>query len=154
MICSSQGGCDAYDCINPALLGAVLCRILYTRMHQKTAVYSANPTLDINGTLIYNVYNGTDNPSRICESEDIKMTNRLWHEGAILVPTQDGKTVVHYWAKVYDEGSPFGISGGRISKLMLKANGEIIYNYDRGEDVPPQTEAAEIALAILMKEYS
>ena len=82
------------------------------------------------------------------------MTNRLWHEGAILVPTQDGKTVVHYWAKVYDEGSPFGIADGRISKLMLKANGEIIYNYDRGEDVSPQTEAAEIALAILMKEYS
>ena len=82
------------------------------------------------------------------------MTNRLWHEGAILVPTQYGKTIVHYWAKVYDEDSPFGISGGRISKLMLKANGEIIYKYDRGEDIFPQTEAAEIALAILMKEYS
>ena len=36
---------------------------------------------------------------------------------------------------------------------MLKANGEIIYNYDRGLDVPPQNEAAEIALAILMYEY-
>ena len=49
--------------------------------------------------------------------------------------------------------SQYGIEGGRISKLMLKANGEIIYNYDRGLDVPPQNEAAEIALAILMYEY-
>ena len=154
MIRFLQGGGDAYDCINSAPFGTVLCRILYTRIHWNTAVYSANPTLDINGTLIYNASNETGNPSRICESEDIKMTNRLWHEGAILVPTQDGKTIVHYWAKVYDEDSPFGISGGHISKLMLKANGEIIYNYDRGEDIFPQTEAAEIALAILMKEYS
>lgn len=78
----------------------------------------------------------------------------MWHEGTIGVPKGDGKyTVVHYWAKVYDTGSQFGINEGRISKLMLKANGEIIYNYDRGEDIAPQTEAAEIALAILLKEY-
>ena len=81
------------------------------------------------------------------------MENRLWHEGTILAPTKEGKTVVHYWAKVYDEGSAFGIEDGRISKLTLKANGEVIYNYDRGLDVPPQNEAAEIALAILMYEY-
>ena len=36
---------------------------------------------------------------------------------------------------------------------MLKANGKVIYNYERGLDVPPQNEAAEIALAILMHEY-
>lgn len=77
----------------------------------------------------------------------------MWHEGTILAPTKEGKTVVHYWAKVYDVGSQYGIEGGRISKLMLKENGEIIYNYDRGLDVPPQNEAAEIALAILMYEY-
>lgn len=81
------------------------------------------------------------------------MKNTLWHEGTILVPTKDGKTVVHYWAKVYDEGSQYGIEGGRINKLTLKVNGEVIYNYDRGLDVPPQNEAAEIALAILMHEY-
>ena len=77
----------------------------------------------------------------------------MLHEGTILAPTKEGKTVVYYWAKVYDVGSQYGIEGGRISKLMLKANGEIIYNYDRGLDVPPQNEAAEIALAILMYEY-
>lgn len=78
----------------------------------------------------------------------------MWHEGAILVPTKGGRTTVHYWVKAYDEGSQFGIKGGRISKLMLKANGEVVYNYDRGEDVPPQNEAAEMALAILMHEYN
>ena len=77
----------------------------------------------------------------------------MWHEGAILIPTKEGKTVVHYWAKVYDEGSQFGIEDGRISMLMLKAHGKVIYNFDRGEDIPPQNEAAEIALAILMQEY-
>ena len=77
----------------------------------------------------------------------------MWHEGTILAPTKEGKTVVHDGAKVYDVGSQYGIEGGRISKLMLKENGEIIYNYDRGLDVPPQNEAAEIALAILMYEY-
>lgn len=77
----------------------------------------------------------------------------MWHEGTILAPTKEGKTVVHYWAKVYDEGSQYGIEVGRISKLMLKANNDVIYNYDRGEDVPPQNEAAEIALAILIHEY-
>ena len=32
----------------------------------------------------------------------------MWHEGTILAPTKEGKTVVHYWAKVYDEGSQCG----------------------------------------------
>ena len=62
---------------------------------------------------------------------------------------------VSYWIKHYDKPSEeYGISGGRISKLMLKQNGRVVYNYDRGEDVPPQNEAAEMALAILMHEYN
>ncbi len=78
----------------------------------------------------------------------------MWQEGTIGIPKKDGGyTVVHYWAKVYDTGSRYGIDGGRISKLTLKADGKVIYNYDRGEDVPPQNEAAEMALAILLYEY-
>jgi len=77
----------------------------------------------------------------------------MWQEGTILTPTKEGKSVVHYQAKVYGKGSAFGIDGGRISKLTLREKGKIIYNYDRGEDVPPQNEAAEIALAILKLEY-
>ena len=42
----------------------------------------------------------------------------MWHEGTIGVPKGNGKyTVVHYWVKAYEEGSQYGIEGGRISKL-------------------------------------
>ena len=43
---------------------------------------------------------------------------------------------------------------GRISKLMLKRDGEITYSYDRGLDIAPADKATETALAILMKEYN
>lgn len=78
----------------------------------------------------------------------------MWKEGTIGVPDKDGKyTAVHYCAKVFDECSIYGIGEGRISKLELRQNGTIVYNYDRGLDVPPQTAEAEMALAILLKEY-
>lgn len=48
----------------------------------------------------------------------------------------------------------YGMDGGRISKLMLKRDGEITYNYDRGLDIPPADKETEMALAILMKEYN
>lgn len=48
----------------------------------------------------------------------------------------------NYWwqAKVYDEGSRFGINSGRISKLQIRLwsdgkKDEVVYNYDRGPDV-------------------
>jgi len=37
---------------------------------------------------------------------------------------------------------------------MLKRDGEIIANYDRGWDIEPLDSDAEIALAILMKEHN
>lgn len=78
----------------------------------------------------------------------------MWKEGTIGVPNKDGKyAAVHYCAKVFDEGSIYGINEGRISKLMLKQNGEIVYNYDRGLDIPPQTVEAKMAITILLKEY-
>ena len=83
------------------------------------------------------------------------MSNNLWREGTIGIPKkQGGYTVIHYWAKVYDEPSEYGIEKGRISKATLKQDGKIVYNFDRGLDVPPQTEEAEMALAILMQEYN
>ena len=98
------------------------------------------------------MYNGTGNRAENYENTEEK---NMWHEGTIGVPKGNGKyTVVHYWVKAYDESSQYGIEGGRISKLTLKVEGKVIYNYDRGEDVPPQNEAAEMALAILMHEYN
>ena len=43
---------------------------------------------------------------------------------------------------------------GRISKLMLKQDGKVVYNYDRGEDIEPQTPEAEKALAILIYQFN
>lgn len=42
-----------------------------------------------------------------------------------------------YWVKHYDEGSVFGIDGGRISKLTVKRGGKEIVSYERGWDVEP-----------------
>ena len=74
----------------------------------------------------------------------------MWKEGSLKVKN----SVFHYWAKCFDEPSEFGIDGGKVSKLMLKRNGEVAYNYDRGLDVAPADEDTEIALAILLKEYN
>ena len=69
----------------------------------------------------------------------------------------EGRRQVHgrsLLGETYDEGSRYGIECGRISKATLKISGEVVYNYDRELDVPPQNEAAEMALAILMHEYN
>ena len=39
----------------------------------------------------------------------------MWKEGSLRV----NGDIFHYWMKQYEEGSQFGIDGGRISKLML-----------------------------------
>ena len=78
----------------------------------------------------------------------------MWREGSIGVPGSEGGIVsVRYQVKVYDEGSVFGINGGRISKLWLSIDGREVANYDRGWDVRPTRKEAEIALAILLDEF-
>ena len=49
----------------------------------------------------------------------------MWAEGSIKVHN----SIFHYWVKHYEEPSEYyGIDGGRISKLMLKRDGEITYS--------------------------
>ena len=76
----------------------------------------------------------------------------LWHEGDLQV----GKTSYHYWAKVYDEGSEWGINEGRISKLTIKIDGKTVVSYDRGWDIEPDEndEAVMIAYSILLNDYN
>ena len=52
----------------------------------------------------------------------------MWSEGTIGVPASvAGKpTAVHYWVKHYKNPSKYGINNGRISKVMLKIDGEIV----------------------------
>lgn len=70
----------------------------------------------------------------------------MWHEGSLKVYD----SIFHYWIKVYDEPSQYGINGGKISKLMLKRNGKIVCNYDRGWDIKPNDPDAELALELLI----
>lgn len=74
----------------------------------------------------------------------------MFREGSIKV----GEARFSFCIKQYDEGSQFGINGGRISKMQLKRDGEIVANYDRGWDIRPVDEETETALAILLKDYN
>lgn len=84
------------------------------------------------------------------------MTNG-WHEGTIGIPQKDGSSkIAHYWVKAFEEGSEWGINGGKISKLSIKIDGEWVANYDRSWDVKPadDDEAAQLAYCILLNEYN
>ena len=74
----------------------------------------------------------------------------MWKEGVILINHRG----YHYWVKQYDEGSQYGIDGGRISKLTIKRGGEIVCNYDRGWDMEAVDEDTQMALAILLYDYN
>lgn len=47
-------------------------------------------------------------------------------------------------------GSEWGIDGGRISKLEIKRGDEIICRYDRGWDIQPADENAQLAVESLI----
>ena len=74
----------------------------------------------------------------------------MWKEGSIKVNGE----IFHYWMKQYEGGSQWGIDGGRISKLMLKRDGKIVCNYDRGWDIHPTCKEAEMALCILLDNHN
>ena len=70
----------------------------------------------------------------------------LWREGEIKI----GKSSYRYCAKVYDEGSEWGINEGRVSKLWISKDGKTVCNYDRGWDIKPADPDTELALEILL----
>ena len=74
----------------------------------------------------------------------------MWKEGSMKVHD----SIFHFWVKVYDVGSIYGIDGGKISKLTLKRGGKEVCNYDRGWDITPVDEDTEIALEILKLEFN
>ena len=79
----------------------------------------------------------------------------MWKKGTISIPIEDGKMVVcHYQVKYYEEPSTYGIKGGRISKLMIRINGKVTCNFDRGWDIEPEDRESQLALAILMIEHN
>lgn len=70
----------------------------------------------------------------------------MWKEGSLKIHDN----IFHYWMKVYEEGSEFGIEGRKISKLMLKRDGAIVCNYDRGWDIKPTDSETQLALELLL----
>jgi len=82
----------------------------------------------------------------------------MWSEGTIGIPDAADKnkyTACHYWVKHYDEPSwIYGLNKGRISKLMIKINGTVAANYDRGLDIEPTCKEAELVLCILLNNYN
>lgn len=81
----------------------------------------------------------------------------MWHKGTIGIPQKDGSNkIAKYWVKAYDEGSIYGINGGKISKLTIEIEGKWTANYDRGWDIEPDKddEATQVAYCILLLEYN
>jgi len=75
----------------------------------------------------------------------------MWKEGIIASPTTGEK--YKYWVKHYEEGSEFGIDGGKISKLTIRKleSTKDLANYDRGWDIKPEGEVETIYNILLAK---
>ncbi len=70
----------------------------------------------------------------------------MWKEGSLKV----NGGIFHYYIKVYEVGSEWGIDGGKVSKLMMRRDGKIVCNYDRGWDIQPSDPDTQLAFEILM----
>lgn len=57
---------------------------------------------------------------------------------------------VTFCAKIYDEGSVYGINKGRVSKLDVRMDGRIAVNYDRGWDLKPQAPEVKAVYKAIM----
>lgn len=66
----------------------------------------------------------------------------LWKKGQIAITTDLGEELYTWEAKVYDEGSKYGVNGGRVSKLQVcSGDSSCVCNYDRGWDIRPSSYA-------------
>lgn len=55
--------------------------------------------------------------------------------------------------KRFDLPSPYGIGGGRISKLDIRTDdGQVVARYDRGWDIEPQNADVKELIKIIIKE--
>lgn len=70
----------------------------------------------------------------------------MWKQGSLKIHGD----IYKYYAKVYESGSQFGIDGGKISKLQIIREDMTVYSYDRGLDIPPADEGAQLALEIIL----
>lgn len=77
----------------------------------------------------------------------------MWSEGIIRI-AGNPETKCEYWVKHFDLPSEWGIDGGRISKLEIRANGKTTCLYDRGWGTKLEDDATQQAYEQLMKKYN
>ena len=81
--------------------------------------------------------------------------NKGWKEGTIGIPSENGKyAVIHYYVRANKRKSKYGIEGGKITGLILNAEGETLAYYagEKGWVLEPTNEAARTAFKILLLE--
>ena len=59
-----------------------------------------------------------------------------------------------YCIKHFEEGSEYGINGGRISKLDIRKDGKIYANYDRGWDIKPTGKEVIAVFKEILNQYN
>lgn len=76
----------------------------------------------------------------------------MWNRGMI----EENGNRYYYEVKHYEEGSEYGIKGGRISKLQIKnaRTMKTLVNYDRGWDVEPNTKDTKKVMDELMNKFN
>lgn len=70
----------------------------------------------------------------------------MWKTGTI-----NGYT---YHVKQFEEGSDYGINGGRILKLTIKKDNKYHANYERGWDIKVTDAGARVVLKELLNQYN
>ena len=59
-----------------------------------------------------------------------------------------------FYIKQYDEGSEYGISNGRISKLEIWEDGQLFVQYDRGWSKKPKSAQVKTVYEQILREYN
>lgn len=71
----------------------------------------------------------------------------MWKKGSLKIEDQ----IFTYCAKVYEEPSKdYGIDSGKISKLEIRLGDFPVVRYDRGWDIEPEMENAQLALLAIL----
>jgi hypothetical protein len=59
-----------------------------------------------------------------------------------------------YCIKHFEEGSEYGINGGRISKLDIRQESKILASYDRGWDIKPTGKEVIAVFEEILNQYN
>ena len=59
-----------------------------------------------------------------------------------------------YCVKHFEQGSKYGIDGGRISKMSISKDNRLLFNYDRGLDIDCLDAEGKAVYAKLLKRYN